>query len=412
MCLIPLQVDADFNVMNPLLWQKSSRPVVDIEGEIKSDIVIPNTCELLAKSLEIPTSRQEDFKKWCDNQYHQNIYKNILKYCDTRIVRPKRAPIALAFGIAGFVLVGIASFGLFKNMADKTTKLESSVTSLKNSQALIEKRLTELAHKVNEAIVHINNNSRRIDYLENTLLSTILTTTGIATQFSTVKVQLIDIFKEMQQRKVSPQLFNLLNITVEEEFQYPVELMTVQTCSYDIDQSVLKFEIHGFRRHNEFILTEADPFWMKTNSGTCIYYTGPEFVLYNTREKRICHVQNRAKQKGPIIVNNNFVCKINKFESETLWKTETCKSTSSSTDLQVKSTPSGRYVYCFGHKIIMADKEFDCPNWVFSFPKGIPLIIDGETYDFFQLHYKYKVDFQPSDFDAINHFFSAGHVHT
>ena len=134
-------------------------------------------------------------------------------------------------------------------------------------------------------------------------------------------------------------------------------------------------------------------------------------TLFDPKEKRLCHIQNRAIQRGPLLVTPQFKCDAESTQSDEIWTNQPCK-TAQRDDLQIKTGRNTRLIYCFGHTILMGNEQHDFPNWVFSFPNTVPSIIDNETHEYFRIHQNYDISLFPVDFEAINHFFTGGQSHT
>lgn len=407
------QSNANFNFVNPIVWRPSDRDVTSIEGEIVARLYIKSACETVSKKLTLQGQKLKTFDTWCDQQFEDSIMTHIRKNCGYQVapLRRKRVAIMLILGLVATLLAGFAAIGLSIYNTAQISNLKATLEQLKTDQKLAQEAINSLERRVNDIIERVNNQTLKWEEYERWAFIAQLATATLASKFEVTQIQLIDIFESWKEKKISTQLFTLFNITQEDVNLYPRRLMTPLRCQYNPYENFIDLWIHGHKLNPNFTIMQADPFYMKVNNHSCLFYEGPKSVLYDLRTNQVCEAYDYA-HTGPLQLHPDFKCKPKAPADKNYWTTRPCPILNKDqSTLQVKVSQQNRFVYCQGHKIYLNNKPHPCPDYVFLHSLNLPLIIDNYTFPYFTSRHSKSSIIDSKHFDWIDQNVFAGVEH-
>ena len=403
---------ANFNFVNPVVWRPSDRDVVSAEGEIVARLYLNNTCEIYANKLNLTHDLNKSFMTWCSQEFEQSVLKPIKANSEGNGVfrsRVKRE-LFIILSITAALLAGLGAIGVGIYDTVNLKTVTDINNQLRANQEIAQEAIKRIEQHINVLVEKTNDHSKWRTEFERSSFLTTMVTAGLSSKFHATHVQLIDFFENWKDRKLSTHLFSIFNITQKDIHLYPRRLMTPISCQLNPYENYIDLMIHGYKLNPNFTVMNADPFYLTGTYGECLFYDGPNSVLYDLTSKQVCDSYECA-YVGPLQLGEDFQCHPKQFNGDKFWKRKKCPDIRSHQSyLQVKSYDKFRYIYCSGHKIFMANKSHDCPPWVFTYPTSLPLQIDNYSFPFFSIRSESQL-IDPKHFDFVENNVFAGMQH-
>jgi transposase InsO family protein len=423
-------VDASLTRMSPILWRKSSKPVISGINNVIVSVKFDSPCEVFTDPIFNGTA-QNELLIWCKDTYLENFLKPIRGFCNSTI---SRADTELRFNrekrfifetfllatiiITTFTTIGVSTASIVQSAKtkdevqdakEKQEELMQAAIDFENNQMKIKQILEKLQTEISDiglAVIELTNS---VKHLQNTIPKAMHVVANLASKLLLTKDRLTDISKKWRNGFVDDKLLEILNMTL------PCDclLNTAQPkeCTLDEMRSIItiNFDVHSRRKSTSTM--EADPFvlYNQRNTSLCaIHYVGPQTVIYDAERDCVTALhQIKQASRNLILMPSSANCQKNIPEAVTkrYWKIDHCAKREFVVDeeiIQIKVSDKFNYIYCHSLNISIYNRSLVCPDYVFAVPNNAPFSINSVTYESSLVNVQNTLSLMPEWTQRIN----------
>lgn len=317
-----------------------------------------------------------------------------------------------AFPIAmiGLATIGVANFGWNIYQQVELSQAKESITQNKKYIRELRLSMIEVKKEMHELVLKVSEQDKQLQAIKAQTIPTFLASTTLATNFLHTKIMLESIQDEWREKRISSQLFRLINTTIPENM--PLKLMVPIECRHHVNDKMVTFRISMQQISNKLIIARADPFVLLTRHEGKICerkFSGPYLVLYHTETHDVCPIDADPLLSNPLLVPENFTCNYWAEEPSISWREITCgDSTLRKPEqfIQVKEQRNTRYIYCPTFEVELKNellqRTFECPDEVFSVPMNFSVKIGQSFYPVFTKTIESRLELLPTYIQTIN----------
>ena len=374
----------------PLIWTRSSVPIIGEVHHRKHNIVVQEFCGDFMKLDQLDYSARQQLTRWClaKMDIFWQPFREICSTTETPHHIQKRLidPISVSVLTVVFtVLLATSTTALTLAWKDQT-RIEI------NRQNIYSIRQHNL--RTNEfldtTIADLVNVTQRLEQLENNFqkfysvypeVQTLIADT--ASSFTKREMLSKNVQRDWMRNTISHYFFDLFGSPV------PPNTILQETqalsCTIKEKEGYLSFDYLLPYANPHLEIFEANPFELKIkkkdNNKTCVMvYEGPKFALVSKECVYAIHSDPNYIRKTAFIYAEQETCPPKSWTDErSYWTQRRCYDFESFID-QVKMTTSKSFIYCPGHRIQIQEHQESCPNYVFSLPKGMDFVLNSFNY--------------------------------
>ena len=405
--------EAALDLINPILWRKSTTPVVVGSNRVLVSINYKSPCIVFGSDY-FKNYNVIDAKNVCQRQFEtdfirpmQNFCKQPIDYAQNKLrfaQREKRVAF-LAIGIIAVITVAVSAIiGLASSAYVQANSAKAEIAELKGVNEIMMRRLAETQTnevKLKELIEILQQEARVVEgeiSQTKTILNDLIDTlpravsiiSNIIARLVTFRERLQTVSRSWQAGKLDPTLLDLFNITLPCGKLCPVEMAHPVECLIDTERDVvsLTFDVKLLRPDTS--LLEADSFTLyrrHSGSNICsIIYKGPKALIYDTKEQCVVtHPHTSLKSSNLVLIPDQGGCQTPSPKNLTnnYWEADECFPSVElrPTDIvQVKSNGLENVIYCETLNITVFNRTLQCPALPFPVPSNIQFAIGDLNY--------------------------------
>ena len=359
---------AVFQTTSPLLWRKSSTPVISGLTGYHVQLSLEPGCNAFAKD--------NDTKLWCNTIFTRHVMTALSELCVGKVKTPSRHkrfdPLTLSLiAIGGAATIANSGFTFWNRVAIRQ----------------LESRMDASLNGILDALDQENNDVMRARQEMERMRDTMLQTKRVmltASEYVSVTVNLETTLRvfltKFYDGHVARASAALLNLT---RYGISGPLVTPVSCDWDSDALLLNLKLTKQRSSDEQLVLDADPFTLygrRDNEICKTEYVGAKQIVWDFRSKSSCPVK-AIRKTDLILQSSNLLC----ANVTSDWKARGCQPKSAFSVgeiVQVKQTNDALYIYCYGYAIHVYRKREWCPEQVFVLPLTTNFSIAGQKYTF------------------------------
>ena len=374
----------------PLIWTKSSVPVIGQVQHIQHNVVVKDFCEDFMTLEGVPSHTRNYLTHWCWTKMYTfwQPFREICSKNETSHHIQKRLidPISISVLTVAFTVL----FATSASALAISWKDQSSIDANRKNIDFIRQHNRKNKEYLDKIIDDLVNVTQRLETLETHFEQLYIVLphmqTFIADMTSTfVKRELLsrDFQRSWMNKRMSDHFFDLFGLSIPPNIIF--EETEAISCTINQKEGYLSFDYILPSKNPNLELFEANPFELKVknkdDNQTCIMlYTGPKFALISKDCVYAIHTDPNNIRRTAFIFSEEQTCPQKSLtEEQSYWKQSRCYDVDSFLD-QVKITTSKNFIYCPGHQIRIQNHRESCPNYVFSLPKGINFILNSFVY--------------------------------
>ena len=406
LCLFSVATSS-FTQVAPLVWRVTDRPVISGVTRVFTKIKYESPCVIFDFSqpdarLRFGDNDQADrmlheIKRWCDEEFSESFLKPLQKFCSDSEVgksanslsREKRV-VAAAILITTAVVSVITTVGIAAYASYSST--ETEIQSLETEQDTLMRQVRENMHfnnQVKEILAKLdqrddlmraslNNLTEKVYHLIAFHGPSLTTVAKIAASLTTIKERFFAVSQDWSRKQLNPLLLLSLNITMPCTDECPAHMMTPISCTVDLLRKQIQLAHEQRTTKSKTQILKADPFRLIVNSTAdtvCFAsYRGPHSVIYDEKLDCVTPIRGDSESNENVILSPAVAyCSdaIPFNESSHYWSRTECMPKPMIRDddiIQIKSSNSYNFIYCASLQIVVFNRTFDCPSFVFSIP--------------------------------------------
>ena len=410
MCTLALivgQLDASFQHVNPVLWRKTNKSVIEGNQQVITTVSFQSPCSIFS-DVNSPNS---SLLNWCEDSFNENFLKPIQSMCSkpikksnsqVTISRNKRLVIltALLIGvvvISVFATIGISSWSLVKSfqasreiedLKEQQNQMLVEIQQNRMNDASIKKVLYEMEGRLEVIDKQVRLLTTSMRELTQSLPETIREISNLATRFQIINHNLKIIKRSWEMKSVDYQFLELFNITLPCKETCPINLAHPKNCHIDDLRKLITFEFDLVIRRKSTIVLKSEAFDMVVKNGSKICHSsfiGPKLVVFDKENDCVRPIKGRYIEESDVILfprgeecQESFL--MNK--SSAYWRNTYCEETDSKNNdesIQIKQIGEQNIIYCHLHNITIHSRTVNCPNSPFLVSTKTPFNI-GKSY--------------------------------
>ena len=388
---------------SPVLWVRSSIPVVDKVLNVNHTLLFKSPCQIFMNASFLTPSQYNDLNIWCSKR--TNIVMSPLeKVCTLTntlglavLFRRRRFdPLITPVLILSILSSAFVSYVFYEKSEKEFKEQERMVNILKHENQVAQIHLRTMTK---DAI----NLTTRIELLEETIhqdrhsyanLTTAIVDT--ASEFDFKQTITRRIQRQWKEGQVPAELFEMSDeynpnglpdtAIVEQAVPISCELDKFSGTAMIHYQIPLKRNDSFIFEANSFSLLRNFTFLATNKTKTCVIkYTGPKYTLVTPKCIHILDSTSNTIGRTSYVFDNSMPCKnVSLADQERYWHRDdySCVDVTEAKQFpaQIVTNLAGSFIYCFGHKVKIKGIEFDCPNYVFRLPIEQDFSIGKHTY--------------------------------
>ena len=405
--------DAALDLVNPILWRKSTTPVMIGSNRVLVSINYKSPCIVFASDY-FKNYNVIDARNVCQRQFDSDFIRPMQNFCKQpiefaqnklRFAQREKRVAALAIGIIGVITVAVSAIiALASSAFVQANSAKAEIADLKGVNEAMMRRLSET--QTNEVrlkeLIEILQQETKIVSSElsqtKTILNDLIDTlpravsiiSNIIARLVTFRENLQTVSRSWRTGKLDPILLDLFNITIPCGKMCPLEMANPVECLIDTEREVvsLTFDVKLLRPNTS--LLEADPFTLyrrHTGSDICsIVYKGPQALIYdNVEQCVITHPHTSLRSSNLVLIPDQGGCQSPSPKNLTnnYWEAAQCFTNAElrPTDIvQVKSSGLENIIYCETLNITVFNRTLTCPALPFPIPSNIQFAIGDLNY--------------------------------
>ncbi|RWS27735.1 pol polyprotein-like protein [Leptotrombidium deliense] len=407
-------VSESFERSSPIIWRKSEKKVVAGKRLVTYTVKYEKPCDVFfLADANWNTTATHEMHNWCETAVFQNFINPLKEMCSQptdyadrslNFHRQKREPITLTIIgtilIAGIATIGVSAFGTAKavtasntlsNIADEQQRLFDEIAKNRNNSIITKQILQLLEEKVENLDKRVDLMVKALQGLESQLPKQIIIFANLASRFMLTHDKIKEIGRAWKHGKVDPKFIDLFNLTFVTG-ETPAELAESQKCTIDIQRNLVTFDFFIPEIKKDMIVLYADPFSLVmrplNESVLCrINYKGPSHVVYSKVNDCIFSLSSNQQNNNDIVLatESDNCSHYSEANTQKYWRSEPCQNEVrivESDVVQVKPFMDFNYVYCYSFRIVVFNKEMNCPAYPFTLPAVTPFRIGKLSYNF------------------------------
>ena len=391
MCLLSQpMVEGILSRESPLIWTRSSTPVIGEVHHINHTVVVEDICKDFMTLEGMPYPAREHLTRWCLTK--MNIFwQPFREMCSTngtshQIQKRLIDPLSISVLTVAFTFLFATSGTALAIAWNDRNRIEMNQLKVDSMR----KHNLKNREYLDTIVSDLLNVTKRVERLEESLrqlysalpkIQTIMA--DISSSFTTREILSKDVRINWMNKRISHHFFHLFGFKVPEY----VILQETQAISCHIREreGYLSFDYLLPYSNPHLEIFEANPFEIKVKNQdinkTCIMlYEGPKFALVSKDCVYAIHSDSNNVGRTAFIFTEEETCPQKSLTDEkSYWTQARCYDVESFID-QVKMTTSKNFIYCPGHSIRIQNHKEACPNYVFSLPKGINFVLNSFNY--------------------------------
>ena len=397
--IAPSSAQSVFARDSPVLWVKSSAPVIEKMMHVNHTLVFKTPCQIFMNATYLSASQQQDLTVWC-NRRAEIVLDPLTKICSLGMLSLRRRkrfnPIVvpiLFLSILGSVFVS----HVFNEKTEEKFKEQQrmvSIISQENSAAHFHLR-TLAADGIN-VTTKLNHLIRRLETFENLYPNMTIAIAQASVEFEEKHEMTKKIKRLWLQDQIPEDLFDTFEAEGSDALPDAAVLDEANpiTCELDQVKGLLLLHYQIPIRRNDATIYEANPFHLQRNftdlktniTKTClIKYIGPKYVLRTDKCIRALDTTENIIHRSSFIFDDGLPCyNVSEEEQQNYWKMDelSCMNAEKVTHFpaQVTTNLGGSFIYCSGKRIKIQELVFNCPNYVFRLPLEQGFSIGSHTY--------------------------------
>ena len=379
---------------SPVLWRKSSDPVIIGFQAVTMKIKLLSSCDLMPKKLDPVTT--DIMNELCKKAYEEIFLSNLERICPRKHELTKKGKRVIFLAIGFLLIVALASAGV--RMAgyaiSRTYEIETKQDELKRALNDLERKVLTGTEKIEILEKELLKLASKVDHLINEfslfkeeVVEVQYIISYLTSKFMEGKKILSETGTAWKSSKLTSNLFEYLNFTLPCKEECPIEYGIFHSCSMSEgrDEIVMEFALPTVNRN--LTRVEADPFALMTRnkSRTCaLKYSGPTLATVSVEEDCVYETHNEKPRNNLELATLSSCKNSSSFQSiDPYFRLDRCRMTAEGDErnfVQVKFYDDEYYIYCAGTHYFIKKRKIECPPNVFTLPLSLTFTLNEVEY--------------------------------
>ncbi|RWS28094.1 Pol polyprotein-like protein [Leptotrombidium deliense] len=412
--------------VSPLMWRKTTKTVTTGIGSLTAYIEIYPPCDFFMDLSLCDIELCAQLLHWCDTLFTNQFERSLIDFCPPltdpipiKHRRREKRVAVLAILLVGAVILGVSA--IIANAVithNRISSLDDEVTKLREKLQIEIQKNEQNRLAIQKLQISVEMLSNTVEKLVHTFVNTtkIQTKAMIAvTNANSIVIEGVRIIRKAKalwsRNIVDPELFTLLNITLECGKNCPISDMKPLSCSYNVEKKrILLKTITRYVNPSLYVYqSDAMTLLVSNNENFCTFkYSGPRNMVFNT-DNSCAYPLSYAEmdsEESVILPPDEKACepRINNTLVD-YFSTDTCFAKNAPQlqyFVQIRNYGNVNHIYCYLHEITVLNIRSSCPDYTFALPIQTNFSIDGRNYSSQNIELQTIAQFSPDMSFKIN----------